>query len=80
MKYDKNVPLPVGKRLEEFEEEEAPGDRPFRELISCLMWLSTQTRPDISNTVGAVARCCAVPTPVQQRAALGFFVRLRRTS
>ena len=80
MRYDKNVPLLVGKRLEEFQVDEAPGERPFRELIGCLVWSSTQTRPDISNTVGAVARCCAVPTPVQQRAALGFFVRLRRTS
>ena len=80
MRYDTNVPLLVGKRLEEFQVDEAPGERPFRELIGCLVWSSTQTRPDISNTVGAVARCCAVPTPVQQRAALGFFVRLRRTS
>ena len=80
MKYDKTVPLLVGKRLEEFEEDEAPGDRLFLEQIGCRMWSSTQTRPDISNTVGAVARCCASPNPVQQRAALGFFVRLRRTS
>ena len=29
MKYDKTVPLLVGKRLEEFEEDEATGDRPF---------------------------------------------------
>ena len=44
------------------------------------MWSSTQTRPDIFNTVGTVARYCSAPTPVQRRAALGFFVRLRRTS
>ena len=75
MRYDKNVPLLVGKRLEEFQVDEAPGERPFRELIGCLVWSSTQTRPDISNTVGAVASCCTEPTPVQQRAALRFFVR-----
>ena len=80
MKYDKTVPLLVGKRLEEFEEDEAPGDRSFLEQIGCRMWSSTQTRPDISNTVGAVASCRAEPTPVRQRAALGFFVRWRRTS
>ena len=44
------------------------------------MWSSTQTRPDIFNTVGTVARYCSAPTPVQRGAALGFFVRLRRTS
>ena len=51
MKYDKNVPLPVGERLEEFKEDKAPGDRPFREPVGCLLWSSTQTRPGISNTV-----------------------------
>ena len=80
VKYDKNVPLPVGKRLEELEEDEAPGVRPFRELVGCLMWWSTPTRPDISNAVRAPTRYCAAPTPVQRRAALGCFVHLRRTS
>ena len=51
MKYGKNVPLPDGERPEEFKVDEAPGDRPFRELVACLLWSSTQTRPDISNTV-----------------------------
>ena len=81
MKYDKNVPLPVGKILEELEEDDkAPEVRPFRELVGCLMWWSTPTRPDISNAVRAPTRYCAAPTPVQRRAALGFLVRLRQTS
>lgn len=35
----KSVPFPVGKRLE-FEENEAPGYWPFRDLANSLMWLS----------------------------------------
>ena len=53
------MPLPVGTRLADFDKNEASGDWPFRELVGSLMWLSTQTRSDISNAVRAVARYCA---------------------
>ena len=43
------------------------------------MWLSTQTRPDISNAVRAAARCCAAPKRVDWRAALGILRYVRRT-
>ena len=72
LNYDKRVPLPVGKRLEEVEEDEAPADRPFRELVGCLMWSSTQTRPNISNTARAVARYCFALTPVQRGGSVCF--------
>ena len=44
------------------------------------MWLSTKTRPDISNAVRAVARYCASPMFVHWRAALGILECVRRTS
>ncbi|CAB1118960.1 unnamed protein product [Ectocarpus sp. CCAP 1310/34] len=47
-------PLPVVNRSV-MENEEA-GDVPFREVVGCLMWIASQTRPDISNAVRAVAR------------------------
>ena len=47
----KSVPLCVGVKLEEFDEDDRVENRPFRELVGSLMWLSTSTRPDISNTM-----------------------------
>ena len=49
----RSVPLRVGVKLEEFEEDERVENWPFRELV---MWLSISTRSDISNVVRAVAR------------------------
>ena len=80
VEYGRSVPLPVGTRLEEFDKDEAPGDWPFRELVGSLMWLSTQTRPDISNAVRAVARYCAAPKSIHWRVALGILGYVRRTS
>ena len=79
LKHDKDFPLTVDMRPEEFEEDGAPGDKPFRKLVGCLLYLSTQSRPDISKAVRAAARYCAVPTRVKRRAALGFLVHFRRT-
>ena len=45
-----------------------------------MMWLSTQTRPNIFNAGRAVARYCAAPKFVQWRAALGILGYVRRTS
>ena len=80
IEFGKSVPLPVGTNLAKFDKDEAPGNWPFRELVASLMWLSTQTRPDISNAVRAVARYCAPPKFVHWRAALGILGYVRRTS
>ena len=37
-------------------EDEGAVDVPFREVVGSLMWIASQTRPDISNAVRAVAR------------------------
>ena len=61
IEFGKSAPLSVGARLAEFDENEAQVDWPFRDLVGLLIWLSTQTRPDISNAVRTVARYCAAP-------------------
>ena len=59
---------------------EAPGDWPFRELVGSLMRLPTQTQPDISNAVRAVARYYAAPKLVHWTAAIGILGYVRRSS
>ena len=51
-----NVPLRVGLKLEEFDEDEEAESCPFREFLAGLMGLAISTRPDISNVVRSVAR------------------------
>ena len=67
-----SVPLRVGVKLEEFDEDKRVENGPFRELVCSLMWLSISTRPDISNAVRAVARYCTAPTAIHWKAALGI--------
>ena len=56
----KSLPLRVGVKLEEFDEDERVENWPFRELVGNLMWLSISTRPDISNAVRAVIASTAL--------------------
>ena len=66
-----SVPLRVGVKLEEFNEDEKVENWSFRELVGSLMWLSISTRPDIANAVRA-ARYCTAPRPIHWKAALGI--------
>ena len=50
------VPVRVGVKLEDFDEDEIIKNWPFRELVGSLMWLSVSTHPDISNAVRAALR------------------------
>ena len=72
--------MPVGTRLGTFDEDDAPRNWQYLELVSSLMWLSTQTRPDISIAVRAVARYCAAPKLIRWKVALGIIGYVRQTS
>ena len=75
-----SVPLRVGVKLEEFEEDERVENWPFRELVGSLMSLSISMRPDISSAVRAVARYCTVTRAVYWKAALGILEYTNGTS
>ena len=64
------TPMVVGLRLDEFDQEEAEVEEPFRSLVGHLMWLANQTRPDILNTVRRVERYSHSPKLVHWKAAL----------
>ena len=57
-----DIPATPGVELGSREEGEQKGEWPCREAVGSLMWLLTMTRPDISNTVRAVARHSHKPT------------------
>ena len=67
-----SVPLRVGVKLEEFDEDEETESWPFRELVGGLMWLAILTRPDISNAVRSVAGYCSAPKAIHWKSALGI--------
>ena len=74
-----SVPLEVGVKLEEFDEDEETESWPFRELVGGLMWLAISTRPDISNAVRSVARYCSAPKAVHWKSALGILAYINGT-
>ncbi|CAB1112668.1 unnamed protein product [Ectocarpus sp. CCAP 1310/34] len=45
----KSVPMSSGVKRSTFDADEEATDFPFRELVGFLMWLATQTRPDVAN-------------------------------
>ena len=75
-----SVPLLVGVKLEEFNEDERVENWPFRELVGSFMWLSISTRPDISNALRAVARYCTAPGAIHWKAVLGILDCINGTS
>ena len=38
--HGRRTSIPTGLKLEEFDPNESDSDRPFRELVGCLMWLA----------------------------------------
>ena len=48
---NKETPMVVGLKLEQFDADEPDVEEPFRSLVGHLMWLANQTRPDILNAV-----------------------------
>ena len=74
-----SVPLKVGVKLEEFDENEETESSPFRELVGGLMWVAISTRPDISNAVRSVARYCSAPKTVHWKSVLGVIAYVNGT-
>ena len=75
-----SIPLRVGVKLEEFNEDEKVENWPFRELVGSLMWLSISTLPDIANAVRAVARYCTAPRAIHWKAARGILECINGTN
>ena len=63
-----SVPLRVGVKLEEFDEDEGIESCPFRELVGGLMWLAISTCPDMSNAVRSVVRDWSTPKAIHWKA------------
>ena len=74
-----SVPLRVGVKLEDFDEDEETESWPFRELVGGLMWLAISTRPNIFNTVRSVARYCSAPKAVHWKSTLGILAYINGT-
>ena len=69
--YEVGIPLRVGVKLEEFDEDEGTESCPFRELVG-LMGLAISTRPDMSNAVRSVVRDWSTPKAIHWKASLGI--------
>ena len=69
--YEVGLPLRVGVKLEEFDEDEGTESCPFRELVG-LMGLAISTRPDMSDAVRSVVRDWSTPKAIHWKASLGI--------
>ena len=76
---EQSIPLKVGVKLEEFDEDEETESLPFRELVGSLMWLAISTRPDISNPVRSDPRYCSSPKAIHWKSALGIHAYINGT-
>ena len=74
-----SVPLKVGVKMEDFDENEETENWPFRELVGSLMRLAILTRPDISDAVRSVARYCSAPKAAHWKSALGILAYINGT-
>ena len=77
---NKETPMSVGLKLEEFDAREPNVHEPFHSLVGHLMWLANQTRPDILNAVRAVARYSHAPKFVRWKAAMHVLMYVSFTS
>ena len=75
----KSVPLKVGVKLEEFDEDKETESWPFRELVGGLMWLAVSTRPDIFNAVRSAPRYYSAPRAIHWKSALGILAYINGT-
>ena len=64
--------MSVSIKLEEVSLDEPVAAWPFRQSIGSPMWLTTQTRPDIPNSVRVAARHCTGPREIHWKTAFGI--------
>ena len=78
----KSTPLSTGLTLTKFEGDQLDSatKSTYAELVGSLMYLSTCTRPDLSQAVGALARYMSAPTSQHWQAAKGVLRYLKGTS
>ena len=62
-----SIPASPSFNVRYLSEDEPAVNVPFHEVMRSLMWISTQTRPDIANVVRVVARFSYDPKEVQWR-------------
>ena len=74
-----DVPATPGVELGPREEGEPKEYWPYRAAVGSLMWLSTMTRPDISNAVRALPRHSHNPTDRHWKAVLKIMAYLHGT-
>ena len=79
MNSSSDIPGTPGVELGPRKEGEPNRDWPYREAVGSLMWLSTMTRPDISNAVHTVARHFHNPTDRYWNAVLKIMAYLHGT-
>ena len=77
---NRDTPMSVGLKLEDFDPDEPNVKEPFRSLVGHLMWVANNTRPDIYNAVRAVARYSNAPKWVHWTTALHILMYVRGTS
>ena len=77
---NKETPMVVGLRLDDFDPTEPDVDKPFRSLVGHLMCLANQTPPDILNAARAVARYSHAPKLAHWQVALHVLMYVRFTS
>ena len=74
-----DIPASPGADLGSKQNDEPGGDWPVKEAVGSLMWLSTMTRPGITNAVQALARYAHEPTERLCQAIMKILSCLNRT-
>ena len=62
LQFIADIPASLDADLGPKQDDESRGDWAVREAVRSLMWLSTMTRPDITNAVRVVARYAHEPS------------------